>query len=657
MGKTYDLLVRARGETADAQRAMKQLQTQVRKTGDRMASAGKMMTVGLTLPIIGAGAKMVMLASDAEETASKLRVTFGGATAGVVAQLDKFSKATGASRYELREQAATIGALLKPMKLGGKATAAMSVEVAKLATDLGSFNNVPVGEALASLKSGLTGETEPLKKFGILMNEAAVEAEGLRLGLVKATQNTDDIKSAQIKAQVALENYNEAVKEHGKDSLEAKAKLDSYHKAQRKIAEETKGSIPKMTEQQKVQARYSLILKQSTDAQGDATRTSNSFANQVKRLKSSLRDLGTDMGKTLLPHVQKLVEWLQRGAARFEGLSDRGKRVALIIAAITAVMGPVLVVLGTLVTACAALTLPILGAVAAGVAFWGALVVLYKHSSRFRSIVASLSKVVMRHKILLLGLLGPGALLIGVLVRLYQKNQMFRTIVNAVAGAVRAYIRVVVTAISTLVSFASTVGAAIARSRTFHAVVTVVRAAVSLVASATRVWAGTVSSVGGALLTVILRLGSPLQKPLGWVRKNAGAAFDAMRSALSTIDAIVGSIVSGLASLISKLDSAISKVGSLRDKAGGAIGKLPGLARGGTVTRSGRVMVGEQGPEILNLPRGASVVPLSKSRMLSGGGGGNTYNIYPQSEDVESIARRVAFLISSGAVQVRAGMA
>jgi hypothetical protein len=41
-------------------------------------------------------------------------------------------------------------------------------------------------------------------------------------------------------------------------------------------------------------------------------------------------------------------------------------------------------------------------------------------------------------------------------------------------------------------------------------------------------------------------------------------------------------------------------------------GTIPGLAEGGTITRGGSVMVGEQGPEILNLPRSASVIPLDK---------------------------------------------
>jgi len=341
VAKTYDLLVRARGETKDAERAIKQLQGSLKSAGRKMQDAGRLATKALTLPILGAAAASVKLASDAGETASKMQVTFGKQRMDAInKQLDAFAKATGASRYALREQTTTIGALLKPMKLGGKATADMSVKVAKLATDLSSFNNVPVEDALDSLKSGLTGETEPLKKFGILMNEAAVQAEAVRMGLIKNGET--------------------------------------------------------LTEQQKVQARYSLILKQTTDAQGDAERTSGSFANQMKATKNSLIDIGVSIGQILLPYAQKLLGWVREAIGWFQGLSPHAQRIAIVIAGIAAAAGPLVFILGSMVSASAALV-PVLAAitgpallVAAGVAALGvAFVAAYTKSDKFRAQVNS----------------------------------------------------------------------------------------------------------------------------------------------------------------------------------------------------------------------------------------------------------------------------
>lgn len=222
--------------------------------GKSMLKVGKFAAAGLAGVGVGAvvaGKKMIDLASDAEEVRSKMEVVFGKALPGLTKNIDAFSKATGTSRFAMREQAADLGALLAPL-VGTKDKAAeMSLQFTKLATDLGSFNNVPTADALLAIRSGLVGEAEPLRRFGVLLNEAAVKAEGLRLGLIKG---------------------NEA-----------------------------------MTEQEKVQARASLIMQQTALAQGDATRTAGSMANQMKALKSAVSDTATELGMKLIPFALKVV--------------------------------------------------------------------------------------------------------------------------------------------------------------------------------------------------------------------------------------------------------------------------------------------------------------------------------------------------------------
>jgi hypothetical protein len=160
-----------------------------------------------------------------------------------------------------------MGALLEPLTENKKAAADMSVQFVKLATDLGSFNNVPTDEALLAIRSGLVGEAEPLRRFSVLLNEAAVKNEALRLGLVK-----------------------------GKEAL---------------------------TEQQKVQARASLIMQQTTLAQGDAARTADSFANQLKRLKSQVSDTATELGMKLLPMASAVLGAVNTAAAGVGNFIDK----------------------------------------------------------------------------------------------------------------------------------------------------------------------------------------------------------------------------------------------------------------------------------------------------------------------------------------------
>lgn len=218
------------------------------------AAATGMAVVGVAA--VGAGVKMISLAADAAEVDSKLQVVFGKNLPKVSKELNSFAKATGASRYALRQQAADMGALLKPMGLMPAQANKMSVSMVKLATDLSSFNNIPVDEALQKIRAGLVGEAEPLRSVGVLLSEAAVKQEAYRLGIAK--------------------------------------------------------SGAELTEQQKVQARYSLIMKQTALAHGDATRTAGSMANQLRALQNNVRDTATEIGAKLIPYALAAVQAFNR---------------------------------------------------------------------------------------------------------------------------------------------------------------------------------------------------------------------------------------------------------------------------------------------------------------------------------------------------------
>jgi hypothetical protein len=214
-----------------------------------------------------AGPKLIDLASDAEETASKFRIVFGKETQNAIKNLDEFSKATGTSKFALREQAAGLQALIKPMGVAGKASSQMSIGLTKLATDLASFNNTSVQDAVDALKGGLVGEAEPLRKYSVQLSEARVQAFAYAQGIAK--------QGAEL------------------------------------------------TVAQKAQARYGIILKDTKLAQGDAIETSGSFANQLKRLKSQVTDAATELGVKLLPAATLVVSQI----TKFIGQMQSGQGV------------------------------------------------------------------------------------------------------------------------------------------------------------------------------------------------------------------------------------------------------------------------------------------------------------------------------------------
>jgi len=196
----------------------------------------------------------VGLASDLNESMSKANVVFGDSI-GIIDEFGKTSAASfGMSKNAAYEATGTFGNLFKSMGIGGDAAATMSVDITKLAADLASFNNVGIDEALASIRSGLVGEAEPMRKFGVLLSAAAVQAKGMELGI--------------------------------------------------------SGAKGEMTEAAKVQARYAIILDQTTTAQGDFSRTQDGLANTSKSLSASMEDLSAEIGQKVLPVVLALAKAL-----------------------------------------------------------------------------------------------------------------------------------------------------------------------------------------------------------------------------------------------------------------------------------------------------------------------------------------------------------
>jgi hypothetical protein len=204
-------------------------------------------TAGLTMGVgVAAGAvKAIKASSNLGEQISKTGVVFGKSGKDVQRWSEDLASSFGLSQREALEAAGTYGNMLVPMGLARNEAAGMSQRMVELAADMASFNNASPVETLDALRAGLAGETEPLRRFGVFLNAARVEEEAMRLGL-------------------------------------AKSKKD-------------------MTAAAKAQATYSLILKDSSDTQGDFSRTSNSLANRQRILRAAFENTAAKLGTAFLP--------------------------------------------------------------------------------------------------------------------------------------------------------------------------------------------------------------------------------------------------------------------------------------------------------------------------------------------------------------------
>ena len=253
------LLVRIEADMSGIRRDLQRLEQQTSKSSQRMTNA--MQKFGRAVgPILGAVTvvaagkatlSIVNLASSIEEMQAKSDVVFGQFAGRVRSQLQEFGDEVGRSAFELEGMAASIQDTFVPMGFARGEAADLSVQLTKLATDVASFNNESDPEVMAAFQSALVGNHETVRRFGVIITEATIKQELMRMGITK--------------------------------------------------------NIKEVTNAEKVQARLNLLLAGTTDAQGDAARTAGSFANQSRALSASLKDLGNEIGQTLLPAATAFV--------------------------------------------------------------------------------------------------------------------------------------------------------------------------------------------------------------------------------------------------------------------------------------------------------------------------------------------------------------
>lgn len=266
MATTVDtLLIRIEADMEDLKKSLNSMDRDIKRSTTGAAAAfGKLGTAirvaasaVIVLQLARAGKAAVDLAGDVAEMQSKSKVVFGAFRDDVVANLSEFGNAVGRSSHELEAMASSIQDTFVPMGFARGEAADLSVQLTKLAVDVASFNNASDTDTMAAFQSALVGNHETVRRFGVVITEATLKQELLRMGIKRTG---DEVTNAE-----------------------------------------------------KVQARLNLILAGTTDAQGDAARTADSYANQVKALSAEFETLAVEIGQELLPAATELVALFRDG--------------------------------------------------------------------------------------------------------------------------------------------------------------------------------------------------------------------------------------------------------------------------------------------------------------------------------------------------------
>lgn len=192
------------------------------------------------------------LASDLTEVQNVVDTTFGKSAAQINAWSKTAKNAYGLSELQAKQFTGTMGAMLKSSGVTGESMIKMSQNLTGLSGDFASFYNLNQEEAFEKIRSGISGETEPLKQLGINMSVANLEAFALSQGI--------------------------------------------------------KTSYQKMDQASQTMLRYNYLLSTSADAQGDFAKTQGSYANQQRLFKTNMQELGATIATKALPY---LTQWMQ----------------------------------------------------------------------------------------------------------------------------------------------------------------------------------------------------------------------------------------------------------------------------------------------------------------------------------------------------------
>jgi hypothetical protein len=258
MAKIPKVTVTFDADLDSLKKGVKGATTEVDSFGTKVGDFSKKAALAFAAVAAAAGAMAIKIgvdavkaASDLSETISKVNVLFGDTAKDIEKFADGAAASLGQTKQQALDAAATFATFGRAAGLSGKDLSGFSTGFVKLASDLASFNNTSPEQAINAIGSALRGEAEPLRAYGVLLDDASLRQAALELGIVSTTKNA-------------------------------------------------------LTPQQKVLAAQALIYKQTSAAQGDFERTSDGLANKTRILTAQLENAKVTIGEALLPIVLEL---------------------------------------------------------------------------------------------------------------------------------------------------------------------------------------------------------------------------------------------------------------------------------------------------------------------------------------------------------------
>ena len=224
-------------------------------------------------------------AKRAEAVDGAFKQIFRGMPAEAAAAVSAISSEFGRLETDVKDNFSRLQGVLGALGVDAEQSLKIIDQLQRRSLDIGAFGNVSDAEAFQAVISGITGETEPLKRFGIVVNETATKAELLRLGF--------------------------------------------------------KGNAEQASEAAKAIARSNIIMKQSAEMHGQVSREADQLAEQEKRTRAEFAKAAEDFGQKFLPVAKEVLVWASNALDAFNKLPEGTQTAALGMLALVAASGPI----------------------------------------------------------------------------------------------------------------------------------------------------------------------------------------------------------------------------------------------------------------------------------------------------------------------------
>lgn len=245
--------------------SMKGLGDSVKKTALKMKSfkTELLSALGIVGGLYGAIRgiqKSIDISSDLVEVQNVVDTTFKNMSYKVEEIAKTSIEQFGLSELSLKQFSSRFQAMGTAMGFPINRMSDMSIELTKLTADMSSFYNVAQEDVARSLQSIFTGETEPLRKYGLDLTQATLQEWALKQGL-----------DADMRA---------------------------------------------MSQMEKTMLRYQYVMANTTEAQGDFAKTANTWANQIRILRQQFEQLASIIGTAFVNMLKPVVQSLNKAMAK-----------------------------------------------------------------------------------------------------------------------------------------------------------------------------------------------------------------------------------------------------------------------------------------------------------------------------------------------------